>query len=296
MPVTINLKNDGRDDAFDVVVYQPLPEGLEFIESSPPPDDQQDQDGRRVLVWRWGSLQASDVRTVELKVKPTKAVPMDLVAHVESLVASKARTAVQEPKLKIDLVGPNGEVLRGSEFDFTVNVQNVGNGPAREVNLIASLTGGLQSFDGQSGEPTDARRFEFMIGDLEPGESSGPIALGALAAADGKQNCTIEAVSPDVVPAAPAATEADRRGGPEAVDRRGRPGRPPRRIDGRIRDHRDQQRLDGGAATWPSAPSCRSAARRRSPATPGASENPEKGLYKIYWRIDRLDKDGARRS
>ncbi|WP_158633595.1 DUF11 domain-containing protein [Tautonia sociabilis] len=201
MDVVITLRNEGRDDAFDVLVRLPLPDGLEYVESSPPPDEQA-PDGSS-LSWRWASLPAGESRVIELTTTPRKAVPMDIVPRITSVMAAKSRTAVQEPKLKIDLVGPNGEVLKGSQFDFQVTVSNRGNGPARNVNLQANLTGGLQGYD-LDGRLVDDRTFEMAIGTLEPNDVYGPIPLSVLAAGAGEQLCTIRATSPDVVPDTPA--------------------------------------------------------------------------------------------
>ncbi|WP_152050667.1 COG1361 S-layer family protein [Tautonia marina] len=290
MKAVITLRNDGRDDAFDVVVRLPLPDGLEFLESSPQPDEQAD-DGR-MLVWKWSSLGPSDTRSIDLTVKPLKAVPMDLVPRVMSVMAAKSRTTVQEPRLKIDLVGPNDDQVKGSEIDFSITVRNNGTGPARQVNLIATLTGGLKGYD-HNGQLSDAPRFEQMIGDLAPGEVFGPVVLTVLADSKGMQNCTIEALSPDVVPATPVSAKPVNIVVPELVlDVIGPESRPVGSVaEYTVTITNQGTRYASDVAVALFAPE---SGVPDVPQDAKYRQDPDKRLHSIYWRIPRLDKGESR--
>jgi hypothetical protein len=290
MKAVITLRNDGRDDAFDVVVRLPLPEGLEFLESSPQPDEQA-EDGR-MLIWSWSSLGPSDTRSIDLTVKPLKAVPMDIVPRVTSVMAAKSRTTVQEPRLKIDLVGPNDDQVKGSEIDFSVTVRNNGTGPARQVNLIATLTGGLKGYD-HNGQLSDAPRFEQMIGDLAPGEVFGPVVLTVLADSKGMQNCTIEALSPDVVPATPVSAKPVNIVVPELVlDVVGPESRPVGSVaEYTVTISNQGTRYASDVAVALFAPE---SGVPDVPQDAKYRQDPDKRLHSIYWRIPRLDKGESR--
>jgi hypothetical protein len=290
MKAVVTLRNEGRDDAFDVVVRLPLPDGLEHIESSPPADAMEDDN--RTLVWKWASLPTADSRTIDLSVKPLKAVPMDLVPRVSTVMAAKSRTAVQEPKLKIDLVGPSGEQLKGTNFDFQVTLRNVGNGPARAVNLIAGLSGGLQGYD-EDGSLNDARRFELRIGDLSPGEVRGPFPLPVRADSQGPQTCTIKAESPDVVPETPVATKEVTVVAPKlTLDVVG----PESRPVGSVAEYVVTIKNEGTTSATDVAVAL-FAPESGNPEVPGDAkyrQDPEKRLHSIYWRLPRLDKGESR--
>ncbi|WP_169980935.1 COG1361 S-layer family protein [Tautonia rosea] len=290
MKAVMTLRNDGRDDAFDVEVRLPLPDGLEFLESSPQPDEQVD-DGR-ILVWKWSSLGPSDTRSIDLTVKPLKAVPMDLVPRVTSVMAAKSRTTVQEPRLKIDLVGPNDDQVKGSEIDFSITVRNNGTGPARQVNLIATLTGGLKGYD-HNGQLSDAPRFEQMIGDLAPGEVFGPVVLTVLADSKGMQNCTIEALSPDVVPATPVSAKPVNIVVPELVlDVVGPESRPVGSVaEYTVTITNQGTRFASDVAVALFAPE---SGVPDVPKDAKYRQDPDKRLHSIYWRIPRLDKGESR--
>lgn len=194
MTVTMTISNDGEDDVFDVVVRDPLPDHLEFVESSPPPVTTEGG----VFEWRWDALAAGSEQTIQLTVKPTRPGPLDHVPVVDLRTGAKARTTVLAPKLKVEQTGPSGEVLEGQYVDFNVIVTNVGNGAARDVTLLANISGGLQGFDEEG--PTDATSFERIIGTLGPSESVGPFPLRLLASDTGTQSCEVRAFSPDVRP------------------------------------------------------------------------------------------------
>ena len=293
MPVTITLSNGGRDDVFNVEMWTPLPAGLEFIESSPPPDAHEQGQGGSTLVWRWQSLGAGDRRTIEMTLRPTRAESIDIVPHATSEFATKSRTAIQAPKLKIDLVGPTGEVIKGQDLGFNVTVQNVGDGPARNITLSASLTGGLQGYD-PDGRLSDARKFEQSIPDLKPGESYGPLPLNVLAAGDGPQSCTVTAISGDVEPATPPKSEQVHVVVPkleiEIVGPSDRPVGSTAEYVVTVKNTGTAVARDVAVGVFVPV-----GATPTVPSDARSDPDYEKGLHKIYWRLDRLDKGGGLR-
>ena len=287
MRAVVTVRNDGRDDALFVIVRLPLPAGVEFVESSPAPDRREDSD--RTLAWDWGTLPAGAVRTIDLIVKPSEDGPVDLVAGVSSMLAAKARTAVQQPVLKIDQSGPTGEVIRGTTVDMNVVLQNVGSGPARDITLRATLSSGLQGFD-ENGEPCDARVFEQMIGSLDPNQSSQRLSLPVFAARDGDQTITIEAISDDVVPPAEKNTAPLTVVAPQLnVEVVG----PDSRPVGSMAEYVITVTNTGSTAAHDVAVGAFAPLSGKLEPTPGDATidaDDAKGLHKIYWRLPRLDK------
>jgi hypothetical protein len=206
---------------------------------------------------------------------------------------SEEQAAEQKPALRIDLVGPSGgDVLLGREFDFQMTVRNEGEGEARDVDLIATISGGLQGFD-RDGSHDDARRFELAIGDLGPGEVRGPFPLSVRATGLGVQSCSMKAESPDLAPEAPEETKEVTVVAPKlSLDVQG----PDRRPVGSVAEYVVTVKNEGTAAATEVAVAL-FAPESGSPDVPKDAQyrqDPEKRIHNIYWRLPRLDKGESR--
>jgi uncharacterized repeat protein (TIGR01451 family) len=186
------VRNTGTSDAFNVLVDDELPEGLQYVSSSPEMHIVADSH----LTFRISTLPAGSERVVSIKVKPTKTGPFDHTATVRFETGCKSRTRVLEPKLKVDvIVNPTvAKVLKGQPVEFRVAVTNTGDGPARNVSIQAKLSQGLRHDDAaEKGE------YETNLSELAPGQTEKLDALVADALVGGPQTCTVSATSPDVV-------------------------------------------------------------------------------------------------
>jgi uncharacterized repeat protein (TIGR01451 family) len=186
------VRNTGTSDALNLLVDDELPDGLQYVSSSPEMHVIADSH----LNFRIATLPAGSERVISIKVKPTKTGPFDHTATVRFETGCKSRTRVLEPKLKVDvIVNPTvGKVLKGQPVEFRVAVTNTGDGPARNVSVQAKLSEGLRHDDAaEKGE------YETSLPELAPGQTEKLDALVADALVGGDQSCTVTATSGDVV-------------------------------------------------------------------------------------------------
>ncbi|MDE2508722.1 MAG: DUF11 domain-containing protein [Planctomycetota bacterium] len=186
------VKNSGATDALEVVVRDRLPDGLEFVSSRP---EALRGDGG-LLIWRVGTLAAGSDRVITLRVKPTRTGSFDHAATVSMLAGGKSRSIVREPRLKVELVATPAKVLKGQPVRFQITVSNPGDGPARDVKVLAKLSPGLRQDPSQT---TEANLFDQTIDSLGPGERKVLDTLEFIATQGGDQSCDVYAESPDVV-------------------------------------------------------------------------------------------------
>ncbi|APW59081.1 DUF11 domain-containing protein [Paludisphaera borealis] len=192
--VKIVVKNNGSADALGVVVRDDLPTGLEFVSSLP----EAQRAASSLLTWSIGILQAGTEKVILVKVKPTQATPMDHAATVTFQAGSKARSRVLQPKLKVEVVQTPSidKVLKGKAAEFRISVTNTGDGPARDVVVLAKLSAGLSH---ESGEKNDDNSFDLPIKEIGPGQREELPVMVVDAKQGGHQTCQVKATSPDVV-------------------------------------------------------------------------------------------------
>jgi uncharacterized repeat protein (TIGR01451 family) len=192
--VKIVVKNNGSSDALGVVVRDELPAGLTYVNSQP---EAQTVVGS-LLTWRLNTLPAGTDRTIFLKVKPTKVGAFDHVATVSFQAGSKATSRVLRPRLKVEVVQnpTDGKVLKNKTAEFRIAIRNTGDGPARNVTVLAKLSPGLRH---DTSERNEDNSFKLSIQELGAGqrEELDPLTVDAIQG--GQQSCMVKATSPDVV-------------------------------------------------------------------------------------------------
>lgn len=192
--VKLVVANTGSSDAYGVVVRDELPAGLKFGSSSPEPKTIE----QGLLTWGLDSVAAGTSRVILLKVTPTQVAPMDHAATVTFRAGSKARTRVLQPKLKVEVVQTPSvaKILKGQQAEFRISITNTGDGPARNVVVLAKLSPGLAH---ESGERNEQNSFDIPIDTLGPFERRDLPAFVVDAKQGGGQSCTVKATSPDVI-------------------------------------------------------------------------------------------------
>ncbi|MHC5540913.1 COG1361 S-layer family protein, partial [Singulisphaera rosea] len=189
----IVVKNTGTSDALRVAVRDELPPNLEFVSSQPA----EERASESLLVWRLGTIQAGQERVITLNVKPTKVGDYHHAATVTMMAGAKARTVVQEPKLRVEQMATTGNILKGHQVTFKIRVTNPGSGIARGVTVRAKLSPGLKA---TVDEANRLNLFQIGLGDLEPGQSIDLDPLVCDTTRGGSQSCQVTGVSRDVVP------------------------------------------------------------------------------------------------
>ncbi|MFO0909925.1 MAG: hypothetical protein U0794_16515, partial [Isosphaeraceae bacterium] len=143
-----------------------------------------------------GTVPAGSEKIITLTGKPGHTGAFDHAATVSMMAASKARTIVREPKLKVEQSVASGPILKGQRVAFKITVSNPGDGPARNVTVQAKLSPGLRH---ESSDPNDQNLLEMSIDLLNPGDHVVLDTLETDAIAGGEQSCTVAVSSPDVV-------------------------------------------------------------------------------------------------
>ena len=198
-PATVRLviRNTGGSDALQVRIRDELPEGLKYLSSKP----EATVEGTSVLNWSLDALPAGKDAVITVKVEPVKTGPLDHGASVWFQTGSRARATVYQPKLKIEQKASAQKVLKGHAVEFRVFVKNVGDGPARDVTVVAKLSPGLRHGSGSRGSDEMVTEPIPVLGAGQT-EELDPLVAEAMKA--GPESCTVTAKSKDVV-----VTEAD---------------------------------------------------------------------------------------
>ncbi len=205
-PTSMNLKkeatlklivrNTGIADAYNVQIDDELQEGFKFVSSKP---DMRVSGNGQHLSLVLPLLTAGADKVITITVDPQKVGPFDHAATVRFETGCKTRTTVLQPRLKVDIVAnpTGGKVLRGQQVEFNVSIHNTGDGPARNVAILAKLSPGLKH---DSGPRADEQMvYELSIPELPQNATEKLDPLVADAILGGEQFCTVTAKSPDVV-------------------------------------------------------------------------------------------------
>lgn len=155
----IIVKNVGRVVANEVRVTDQIPRGAQFVKSVP----EASRGAAGALVWELGSLKPGEERSVVLTLQPQQTGEIGSVAQVTFAAPASMRVLVTKPQLAVEHSGP-AKVMIGDRVPLTINVRNLGNGPAREVILQEMVPPQLKFAE-------DFNELEYEIGTLAPGES-----------------------------------------------------------------------------------------------------------------------------
>ena len=97
--------------------------------------DQSPTDGNEPFQWRIPRLEAHGKETLSLRLVPRKGRPFDLaVQWTFSPIASQTMVDVQEPKLVMNIAGPD-EVFFGQSKLYRLTLSNPGTGKAENVAI-----------------------------------------------------------------------------------------------------------------------------------------------------------------
>ncbi len=181
----VTLTNQGTLAAHDVFVRVALPTWVEVVLAEETAGDVQVQAGSGVaqeLIWRVSQFAAGSQEVLSMSVIPRENQSFNLSVDWTLRPASATtQIRVQQPELKVDLVGPR-DIRFGESADYTIRISNPGTGEAQDVKLDFEY--------GPERLPTK------LIGNLAAGEEteipvvlnarqSGAVRVEAVARADG---------------------------------------------------------------------------------------------------------------
>ncbi|QDT69403.1 Large cysteine-rich periplasmic protein OmcB precursor [Planctomycetes bacterium MalM25] len=188
------LANRGDVAADQVVTRVEVPQGAEVVAVKAATglvkrDDDHAEGGQ--ITWRADRLAAGQVIDLNLKLIARTGRPIELgVVHSHKPVDGRTLVEVQEPKLALQLVGPE-EVLFGKPQSFRLTISNPGTGVAERVKLHLTPPGGeaqrQTSHDFGSIGAGEERTVEIELTAREAGE----LAVNASATAEGEVSAEV---------------------------------------------------------------------------------------------------------
>jgi uncharacterized repeat protein (TIGR01451 family) len=170
------VRNPGTAPAEDVSVRVTLPDGVEFASASE--GSEYDAD-RAQITWRVGTLNPGDDNYMELKCVMTGSGVNQLTIVAATAEGNLSDNKVAETRvealadLKLTVSDPSGPVAVGSQAIYEIKVENRGADAARNVNVVALFSEGIEpdQADGAMYTVTDGRVSFQPIEEIPAGES-----------------------------------------------------------------------------------------------------------------------------
>ncbi len=187
----VHLQNQGEAAAEGVDVVVRVPSWADIIDTTASAGSvtQAPGDTQGTLHWQLPRLEARSGETIDLRLVPRGSRPLELgVTWTLAPVGSRAVVEVQEPKLEMNVAGPD-EVLFGKPQLYRFTISNPGTGVAEGVKIELYPPGG--------GDKPAASN---PLPDLAPGKSqsievelvareAGKLSIKAVASAAGDLTC-----------------------------------------------------------------------------------------------------------
>ncbi len=186
--VPIVLANSGKAESRSVTMRATIPDGVEYVRSTPAPTVEQ---GRN-LTWSLGPVASGQNHTVDVVLRPTRKGRLDFPASAETADGLRADQRVDltadTAGLKTTIETP-AVVASGDPVTVKLAVQNPGAVPLDGVTAWLGFDAGLASADGKNpvevGVGTvpagETKRVEVVLTPAKPGQ----FALRANVTADG---------------------------------------------------------------------------------------------------------------
>lgn len=153
----------GDLDVRDVVVTDPLPDGIEYVSSSPAASV-----SGRTLTWNLGTMGPAASQNLTVTVRGTRKGEFRNCAQVSAEQGRMTRdacanTVITAPAIKIEKYAP-AEVMVCDPITYRIVVRNTGDGTATNCRVTDALPAGLTTASGDT-------RVEFPAFNLSSGES-----------------------------------------------------------------------------------------------------------------------------
>lgn len=157
----LTVSNTGSGNAENVVIIDKLPDGLVTL------------DGQRAVQINVGSLPAGTSRQANLSVKAqrTGTFTNNATANADGGLTANASstTKVVAPKLVVTKTGPDMR-FAGRPIQYTLTVQNTGDGMARNATLVDQVPVGLKFLKASDNGQLANNLITWQLGDLKPNE------------------------------------------------------------------------------------------------------------------------------
>jgi uncharacterized repeat protein (TIGR01451 family) len=164
----IQVSNPGDLPAQNVILSSEVPDGLSYLDSSPPAG----VFGNR-LEWRIDQLAARQLQGFDVRLGATRTGQVRLCAtarHDDGLAREGcAITEIRARALSVEVDGPEAAEV-GQQIQFRISVANTHEQPLTGVRVIDHFDLGLRHVDPARPEGTTPSPIERSLGTLSPGE------------------------------------------------------------------------------------------------------------------------------
>lgn len=173
MVYTIRVRNVGTIPAHQIVVEDRVPRGVQLDGTNPRAEM---SEKTKTLIWKLGTLESGQERTISVRVVPTSEGPIGSVATVNFSTEVSSHTVVSAATLRFELLAVERATL-GQPVPFTFRVTNTGRTDATGVVIRNVLPAALRHSDGDD--------LEYAVGTLPVGKTK-EVTLSVTAAQAGK--------------------------------------------------------------------------------------------------------------
>lgn len=181
------VSNTGGATAFDVVVMDRVPQGTRFADAKPAVDRQEGD----LLIWQLGEIKSGAETRIRLEVIPERVGEIGSVAQVSFQAQASGRTVVTQPKLSLQLSGPQ-ETQVSEGFEVKLRLRNEGDGIAKDVMIETDVVDALSHEAG--------KELRYVVGALGPGEIRDvTLQLTAMSAQSVEQRIVAHGIGADAV-------------------------------------------------------------------------------------------------
>lgn len=163
IPVTLVVKNVGTGQACNVIVTDPLPDGLSTM------------DNKKVLTFAAGTLNAGESRSFEaqLKASQTGTYQNKAVAEADGGLRAESNettTVVTKPDLSVAKTGPEMRYV-GRPVTYQITVLNGPEATAENTVLTDTLPAGATFISASEGGNVQGNKVVWNLGTLKPRDS-----------------------------------------------------------------------------------------------------------------------------
>lgn len=153
--IVLTVKNVGASVAKDVMLEQPLPEGLELVRASTPAEQNEN-----VLSWSLGDLDPGAESSVTLHLTPSQTGNLALAATAQASKGSAATGEFSAPMEGISALHFTIEDLQdpvpvGESLTYHIKVHNQGTAPGADIAILVTMDEGMQLVHAKG--PTNGR-------------------------------------------------------------------------------------------------------------------------------------------
>jgi uncharacterized repeat protein (TIGR01451 family) len=196
----IHVRNTGPVQAENVEVTDVVPQGTQFINSTPRTTLGQ----RGEILWKVGDLKPGEEAKLQLELMPLTEGEIGSMAVVQFRSTASMRTIATKPEIVLELTAPK-QVMIGEDTQMHLKLSNPGTGAANKVTLQAKIPAGFQhpagselEFDVGQFRPGETRELDLTLRAIAAGQFPIAVSVQGDAQIHTEKNATIQVVAPAV--------------------------------------------------------------------------------------------------